>query len=188
MAGLGAEVLRRLGAVVVLLALDQIVLSLRSGAIDASEWVGPWQDMALGLHKAAKYYYYPGFHEPCSAQALVINKKLWDGLGSTERSVIETAAAAENNYSLAESNAKNAAALEMLARDPAIQIRKFDEAILQSLGKVSGEVLVETSRKDDLTRRVYESFLKFRAAAVPWGDISERSYLNARALGFPFGE
>ena len=70
---------------------------------------------------------------------------------------------------------------------PAIKIRKFDDAILQSLGKITGEVLAETSRKDDLTRRVYDSFMKFRAATVRWGDISERAYLNARALKFPFG-
>ena len=143
--------------------------------------------MALGLHKAATYYYYPGFHEPGSAQSLVVNKKLWDSLGPTDRSVIETAAAAENNLSLAEFTANNAAALEVLANDPAIQIRKFDDAILQSLGKLSGEVLADTSRKDELTRRVYDSFMKFRTAAVRWSEISDRSYLNARALKFQFG-
>jgi TRAP-type mannitol/chloroaromatic compound transport system substrate-binding protein len=187
MPGLGGEVLRRLGAVVVNLPGGEIIPALRSGAIDASEFVGPWIDMALGLHEAANYYYYPGFHEPGSAQSLVVNKKLWDSLDRTERSVIETAAGAENNLSLAEFNANNAAALELLANDPKIQIRKFDDAILQSLGKLSGEVVAETSRKDDLTRRVYNSFMKFRTAAVRWGDISERSFLNARALPFPFG-
>ena len=184
----GGEVLRRLGAVVVNLPGGEIVPALRSGAIDASEFIGPWNDMALGLHKAAKYYYYPGFHEPGSALSLAINKKLWDGLGSTERSAIETAAAAENAHSLAEFNANNAAALELLVNDPAIQIRKFDDSILQALGKLSGEVLAETSRKDELTRRVYDSYMKFRSAAVRWSEISERSYLNARALKFPFGE
>ena len=64
MPGLGAEVLRRLGAIVVTLPGGEIVPALKSGAIDASEWVGPWLDMAIGLHKAAGYYYYPGFHEP----------------------------------------------------------------------------------------------------------------------------
>ena len=66
MAGLGAEVLRRLGAIVVTLPGGEIMPALKSGAIDASEWIGPWLDMALGLHKAAGYYYYPGFHEPGS--------------------------------------------------------------------------------------------------------------------------
>lgn len=187
MPGLGGEVLRRLGAVVVNLPGGEIIPSLRSGAIDASEFVGPWNDMALGLHKAAKYYYYPGFHEPGAALSLAVNKRLWDSLGTAERTLIETAAVAENNRSLAEFTANNAIALQQLINDPAIELRKLDDAILQMLGRVSGEVLAETSRKDGLTRRVYDSFIKFRTATIRWGDISERSYLNARALPFPFG-
>jgi TRAP-type mannitol/chloroaromatic compound transport system substrate-binding protein len=187
MPGLGGEVLRRLGAVVVNLPAGEIIPSLRSGAIDASEFVGPWNDMALGLHTAAKYYYYPGFHEPGAALSLAVNKRLWDSFSTTERAVIETAAAAENDRSLAEFVANNAIALQQLVNNPAIEIRKVDDASLQALGKISGEVLAEASRKDDLTRRVYESFIKFRTATIRWGDISERAFLNARALPFPFG-
>lgn len=187
MPGPGGEVLQRLGAVVVTLPAGEIIPSLQSGAIDASEFVGPWLDMALGLHKAAKYYYYPGFHEPGAAISLAVSKKLWDSLGSTERSIIESAAAAENDRSLAEFNANNASSLATLVQDPAIQIRKVDDGILQTLGKLSGEVLADMSRKDDLARRVHESFLKFRTSVVGWGEISERAFLNARALKFPYG-
>jgi TRAP-type mannitol/chloroaromatic compound transport system substrate-binding protein len=187
MPGIGGDVLRRLGAVVVNVPPGEIIASLKSGAIDASEFAGPWVDMAVGLHKAAKYYYYPGFHEPGAVMSLVVNKKLWDGFGSAERGIIETAAAAQNAYSYAEFTANDAIALQQLAADPAIQIRKLDDSILQALGKLSGEVLAETGRKDDLTRRVYESFINFRTAAVRWGDISERAFLNARALPYPFG-
>jgi TRAP-type mannitol/chloroaromatic compound transport system substrate-binding protein len=187
MPGIGGEVLRRLGAVVVNVPAGEIIRSLQSGAIDASEFAGPWVDTALGLHKAAKYYYYPGFHEPGAALSLAVNKKLWDSLGGAERSIIETAAAAENANSYAEFTANDAIALQQLANNPEIQIRKLDDSILQNLGKVSGEVLAETATKDDLTRRVYESFLKFRTSAVRWGDISERAFLNARALPYPFG-
>jgi TRAP-type mannitol/chloroaromatic compound transport system substrate-binding protein len=78
--------------------------------------------------------------------------------------------------------------MEILAKDfPEVKVRKFDDSILQALGKVSGEVLAETARKDELTRRIYESWIKFRIAAVRWADISERSFLNARALKYPFG-
>src|SRR5262247_820581 len=143
MPGVGGEVLRRLGAVVVNLPGGEIIPSLRSGAIDASEFAGPWVDMALGLHKAAKYYYYPGFHEPGAAVSLAVNKKLWDSLGRTERGIIESAAAAENDRSLAEFNANNASSLATLVQDPAIQIRKVDDGILQTLGKLSGEVLTD---------------------------------------------
>ena len=188
MPGLGGEVLRRLGAAVVSLPGGEIIAALRSGAIDASEWVGPWDDMALGLHKAAPYYYYPGFHEPGTALSLVVNKKLWDSLGSTERGFIQTAAVAENSHMLAEYNANNAAAVGMLADDPTIKIRKFDDAIVQSLNKITGEVLADTSHIDETTRRVHDSFMKFRTAAVRWADISERAYLNARALPVPTGQ
>ena len=187
MPGIGGEVLRRLGAVVVTLPAGEIIPSLRSGAIDASEFAGPWVDTALGLHKAAKYYYYPGFHEPGAALSLSVNKKLWDSLGATDRSIIETAAAAENARSYAEFTANDAIALQQLANDPAVQIRKLDDSVLQALGKLSGEVLFDTSRKDDLSRRTYDSYMKFRTATVRWGDISERAFLNARALPFPYG-
>ena len=188
MPGPGGEVLQRLDAAVINLPAGEIIPALRSGAIDASEFAGPWIDMALGLHKAAPYYYYPGFHEPGAALSLAFNKKVWDSLDASQRLVIETATAAENEYSLAEVVTNNAAAMEILAKDyPEIKIRKLDDSILQALGKVSGEVLAENSRKDDLTRRIYESWMKFRAAAVRWADISERSFLNARALKYPFG-
>jgi TRAP-type mannitol/chloroaromatic compound transport system substrate-binding protein len=187
MPGPGGEVLRRLGADVINLPAGDIIPALRSGAIDASEFAGPWIDMALGLHKAATYYYHPGFHEPGAALSLGLNKKIWDELGETERKIIETAATAENDYSLAEVVSNNAIALGVLLKDTTIQLRKLDDAILQEIGKISGEVLAETASNDDLTRRIYESFMKFRSAAITWADVSERSFLNARALKFPFG-
>jgi TRAP-type mannitol/chloroaromatic compound transport system substrate-binding protein len=185
MPGPGGEVLRRMGAVVVNLPAGEIIPALRSGAIDASEFAGPWIDMALGLHKAARYYYYPGFHEPGAALSLSINKKLWDGLGSAERAVIEAATGAENDYSLSEVVFNNAVSMETLAKDPAIELMKLDDTILQALGKSSGEVLAEMQR-DDITKRIYQSWMKFRASVLRWSDISERSFMNARALKYPF--
>ena len=188
MPGLGAEVLRRLGATVVNLPGGEIVGALRSGAIEASEWVGPWNDMFLGLQKAAKFYYYPGFHEPGTASALGINKKLWDGLSADDRNAITAAADAEYTRSLAEYNANNAKSLEELSQDSSIQIRKFDDSLLEALGKTSGEVLADVARKDALTGRVYDSYIAFWRRANRWADLAERGYLNARGLKFPYGE
>ena len=188
MPGLGGEVLRRLGAVVVNLPGGEITAALKSGAIDASEWVGPWNDMVLGLHKVSKFYYYPGFHEPGTALATGINKKLWDGLSADDRNAISTLANAEYTLSLAEFNANNAKSLEQLREDKAIEIRKFDDSLLEALGKTSGEVVAETGRKDPLTRRIYESYIGFWKRANQWADLSERGYLNARALKFPYGD
>lgn len=93
----------------------EIITALKSGAIDASEWVGPWLDVAAGLAKVADYYYYPGFHEPGTSATLGINLKLWDGLSASERALIETAAAAEFTLSLAQFNVENVRALKLLA-------------------------------------------------------------------------
>src|SRR6516165_2541722 len=185
MPGLGGEVLRRLGAVVVNLPGGEITAALKSGAIDASEWVGPWNDMVLGLHKVSKYYYYPGFHEPGTVLATGISKKLWDGLSAEDRNAISMVAIAEYTLSLAEFNANNSKSLEQLSQDKSIEIRKFDDSLLQALGKASGEVLADAARKDALTRRTYASYVAFWNRATPWADLAERGYLNARSLKFP---
>jgi TRAP-type mannitol/chloroaromatic compound transport system substrate-binding protein len=187
MPGLGGEVLRRLGAVVVNLPGGEIVRALQSGAIDASEWVGPWNDLELGLHNATKYYYYPGFHEPGTALSLGVNKKFWESLSAEERQIIETAAAAENSFSISDFNARNTSALETLIEQHGVHVQKFDDTILQTLGNMSGEVLAEIRQHDPLTQRVYDSFMNFRRSAVRWGELSERGYLNARSLKFQYG-
>jgi TRAP-type mannitol/chloroaromatic compound transport system substrate-binding protein len=187
MPGLGGEVLRRLGATVVTLGGGEIVPALRSGAIDASEWVGPWNDMQLGLHKVSKFYYYPGFHEPGSGLSLGINKTLWDSLTAEDRNAITTVVNAEYTYSLAEFNTNNAKSLQELSQDKNIEIRKFDDSLLQALGKASGEVMAEVGTKDPLTRRIYQSYIEFRSRCTPWSDVAERAFLNARSLPFPYG-
>ncbi len=188
MPGLGGEVLRRLGATVVNLPGGEIVPALRSGAIDASEWVGPWNDMYLGLHKASKFYYYPGFHEPGTVLSTAINKARWDSLTAEERGLITTVANAEYTYSLAEFNANNAKSLQELRQDKNIEIRKFDDSILKALGEHSGEVMAEVGAKDPLTRRTYQSYMEFRNRYTPWSDMAERAYLNARSLPFSYGD
>ncbi|HWX32165.1 MAG TPA: TRAP transporter substrate-binding protein [Steroidobacteraceae bacterium] len=187
MPGLGGEVLRRLGAVVVTSGAEEIVPALRSGAIDASEWVGPWNDMHLGLNKVSKFYYYPGFHEPGTGFATGINKARWDSLTTEDRNIISTVVNGEYTYSLAEFNTNNAKSLQKLSQDKNIEIRKFDDSLLQALGKASGEVMAEVGNKDPLTRRVYQSYIEFRVRCTPWSDIAERAYLNARSLPFPYG-
>ena len=182
MPGLGGEVLRRLGAVVVGLPGGEINPALRSGAIDASEWVGPWNDMVLGLHKVSKYYYYPGFHEPGTVLSTGINKRLWDSFSAEDRGLIAMVAAAEYTTSLAEFNANNAKSLQQLREDKSIEIRKFDDELLRALGKASQEVLAETGQRDPMTRRIYDSFIAFRDLSTRWAELAERGFLNARHL------
>ena len=179
---LGAEVLRRMGATVVTTPPSDIVNALKSGAIDASEWIGPWMDIALGLDKAADYYYYPGFHEPGTNFTLGINKTLWDGLSASERALIEAAAAGEVTRSLAEFNAENVKSLKLLRADPRIKMRRFSDELIKTFGKLSKEVLADTAAKDSLTRKVYDSYMGFLAGVMDWGELSETGYRDTRRL------
>jgi TRAP-type mannitol/chloroaromatic compound transport system substrate-binding protein len=182
MAGPGAEVLRRLGATVVTLPASEIMLALKSGALDACEWIGPWLDMAMGLHEAASFYYYPGFHEPGTAQAVGINKAVWESFDASERQVIEAVAASVYASSLAEFNANNALSLRKLRDEGTVRIRRFDDALLKSFLAVSKEVVAEIGSGDELSRKIYASYEQFRASIMDWNDIAERGYLNSRRL------
>ena len=182
MPGLGAEVLRRMGATVVTTPAGEIITALKSGAIDASEWVGPWTDIALGLDKAADYYYYPGFHEPGTSATLGINKKLWEGFSASDRSLIEAAAQAEFTRSLAQFNAENVKALRLLRADPRIKLLRFNDTLIREFGRLSKEVLADIAAKDALTRKVYDSYTAFLAGIMDWGELSETGYRNTRQL------
>jgi TRAP-type mannitol/chloroaromatic compound transport system substrate-binding protein len=182
MPGLGGEVLRRLGATVVNLPGGEIVQALKSGAIDASEWVGPWMDMDLGLHKAANYYYYPGFHEPGTGLTVGINKRLWDSLAVSDRRLIDDAAAAEYARGVAEFSAKNALWLRKLRDESAVKIVKFDDAILKAFLATSKDVVAHAGLGDHLSSKIYASYQHFQELIMDWSDIAERAYLNSRGL------
>jgi TRAP-type mannitol/chloroaromatic compound transport system substrate-binding protein len=181
MAGPGAEVLRRLGAVVVTLPGGEIMPALRSGAIDASEWIGPWLDMALGLHKAAGYYYYPGFHEPGLGVAIGFNKSVWESLDADDRRVIEAVAACEYARSLAEFNANNALSLRKLRDEGTVKIQKFDDSLLKAFLGIGKDVVAELGG-DELSKKIYASYQQFRSSIMDWNDIAERAFMNSRGL------
>jgi TRAP-type mannitol/chloroaromatic compound transport system substrate-binding protein len=182
MPGLGGEVLRRLGAIVVTLPGGEIAPSLKSGAIDAGEWNGPWLDMVLGLHKAVGYYYYPGFHEPGTGLVLGINRRVWESFDEGDQRLIEAAAAGEYARSLAEFNANNALWLRRLRAEGAVTILEFDSSLLRAFFNISQEVVAEAGAGDELSRKIYESYQQFRASIMDWSDVAERAFLNSRRL------
>ena len=182
MPGLGAEILRRLGAVVVNLPGGEIAPSLKSGAIDASEWIGPWLDMAIGLHKAASFYYYPGFHEPGTAQTLGINRRVWESFDAGDRRLIEAVAAGEYAHSLAEFNANNARWLRKLREEGSVKISKFNDSMLNAFREISKDVVAKAGSGDELSKKIYASYQEFRASIMDWSDIADRAYLNSRSL------
>jgi TRAP-type mannitol/chloroaromatic compound transport system substrate-binding protein len=178
--GLGGEALRRAGGTPVSLPGGEIFTSLKTGAIDATEWVGPYNDLAFGLYKAAKYYYYPGWHEPGTTLEAMINQKAYDALPKDLQSIVTHACQVVNQDMLAEYTARNNVALDTLVNKHRVDLRKLPDEVLVKLKTLSEDVVAEVAGQDKLTQKVYDSFKKFSGQVKGWTDVSERAYLNVR--------
>lgn len=184
MPGLGGEVLRRLDATVKSLPGGEIFQALKTGAIDATEWVGPYNDLAFGLHQAAKYYYWPGWHEPGTALEGMVNIKALAGLPADLQAIVTHACQAANEDMLNEFTARNNGALQTLVDKHGVQLRRFSDELLGKVGKVAADVVAEIAGKDPFSAKVYASFGAFRKQSVSYTRISEEAYTQARALTF----
>jgi len=178
--GLGGEVLERAGGTIVNLPAGEIFTSLQSGAIDATEWVGPYNDLSLGLYKAAKYYYYPGWHEPGTTLEALVNRDAYDALPEDLQHIVVNACYVVNGDMLAEYTARNNAALKTLVDEHHVDVRRLPDAVLSRLQELSDEVVAGIAGEDPLSGKVYASFSRFREQVIAWSDISERAYLNVR--------
>ena len=176
--GLGGEVLARAGGTPFTLAGAEIFTSLQTGVIDATEWVGPYNDRAFGLHKAAKYYYYPGWHEPGPSLECIINKDAYNSLSDQHKSIIDIACKAANVDMISDYMAKNYQALEFFKKEK-VQIKQFPAEVLSKLNKISDEILLELSQKNNLSKKVYDSYVNFLSRVRPWTLISEDGYLSS---------
>ena len=177
---LGGEVSARAGGTPVTMPGSEIFTSLQSGAIDATEWIGPYNDLAFGLYKAAKYYYYPGWHEPGSTLEMIINRRAFESLPEDLREIVMTCAGAINDRMLAEFTARNAEALQTLVKDHGVQLRPFPDDVLRELRRLSEQVLEESAARDPMFRRTLDSLQAFRQRMTPYIDIAERAFLNSR--------
>ena len=184
--GLGGEVVKAAGGNVVNLPGGEIPPALQSGALDATEWVGPYNDLAFGLYKSAKYYYFPGWHEPATVLDNFVNMNAWEKLPGDLKSVVETANAAVNQIVLSEFTARNNAALQTLVGKHKVNLQKFPDNVLNGLGKLAGQVMNEIASKDALSREVMDDYLKFRREALAWSSRAEGTYLPARLLPFKY--
>jgi TRAP-type mannitol/chloroaromatic compound transport system substrate-binding protein len=178
--GLGGEVLKRAGGTPVTLPGGELFTSLQTGAIDATEWVGPYNDLAFGLYKAAKYYYYPGWHEPGSMMELMVNKPAFESLPKDLQAIVTTAAKAINIDMLAEYTARNNAALTELVDKHGVDVRELPADVLDKLRILSEEVVAEAANADPASKKVYDSYIKYRDSVVKYHSISEQSFINAR--------
>ena len=180
--GLSGDVIKALGGTSVTLAGSEILPALQAGTVDATEWVGPWNDLAFGFYKVVKFYHYPGFHEPGSLLGLGISRQLWDGLSEGDKAIFEACALAENNWDLAEFNANNTQALDTLTTKHGVELVEFSDDIFKGMGEAAKDVLASAGASDPMTKKIYESFLDFRKKAVSWSKLSDQSYMNKRAL------
>jgi TRAP-type mannitol/chloroaromatic compound transport system substrate-binding protein len=180
--GLGGEVLARAGGTPVTLAGGEIFTALETGAIDATEWVGPYNDLAFGLFKAAKYYYYPGWHEPGSTLEAIFNRQAFDGLPADLQAILLTCCRAVNEQMLAEFTARNAEALQTLVNDHGVELRRFPDEVLRRLRELSQQVIEEDAGRDPLYARVYQSVKSYQARSSAYLKVAEEAFLEARSL------
>ena len=177
-AGLGNKVVTKAGGTAVLIPASGIFAAFERGVIDAAEWVGPHDDMELGLHNSARYYYYPGWHEPGTVSEFTFNKKAYEALPVDLRQILDHAVEAEQTYFIGDYHAKNATALARLKTEfkGKVEILQLPTAALRELKKLSSEVIREQSEKSPQARKVNASFAKFQALVGPWDHVAEGAY------------
>jgi TRAP-type mannitol/chloroaromatic compound transport system substrate-binding protein len=174
--GLGGDVMAKVGASPVSLPGTQIYENLVSGAIDATEWVGPWNDFFLKFYEAAKYYYYPGMHEPGGFISFGMNKSWWEALSKSEQLMIEAACVQESELQMSETNANNATYLKRLINEHGVQLREFSDEIYDSFGAAAKAVSEEARAHSDLANRIFESFDAARSNVGGWLKLADVGY------------
>ena len=178
MPGLGGRVLERLGGTPVLLPGGEIYTGLERGILDATEWVGPYHDYVMGFHEIAKYYYYPGWHEPGTSFEFFVNLEKYDELPADLQQIFAVATHFVNMYTLSAFEAKNAEYLEKLRAVPTLQILPFPTELVDAARRASAEVMREYADSDNVTRTVYASIQQFQRRAAPWNRITEQWYYD----------
>lgn len=173
MPGLGGKVISKVGSSAILVAGAEIYTSLERGVIDAAEWIGPYHDYKLGLHKVAKYYYYPGWHEPGSTLELMVNKKAFNSLPADLQEIVRTATFRANLWMLSEFEAQNNLYLQKLLTEEKVQIRQYPDEVMKALKKYSQEVIEELVEADATSRKVYDSIKSFKKNIIDWNRVSE---------------
>ena len=183
-AGLGGAVMRKLGVQVVLTPPGEIFPAMQSGVVDAAEWVGPWNDLAFGLHKVAKNYYAPSFHEGSASLECMVNKEKFEALPEDLQKIVQYAAAASADESLADFTYHNAKFLGVLTKEHGVTLRTWPDDVVVALGKAAQEVMKELAATDDMTAKVSESYMAYLAEAREWSKWSDQRFLTMREIAW----
>lgn len=178
--GMGGDVLSRAGGTPQALPGAELFTALQTGTIDATEWVGPYNDLAFGLYQAAQFYYYPGWHEPTACIEAIINQAAYDALPGDLQEIVNMAAMAANQQMSSEFTANNQRALDTLLNQHKVQLRKFPADVLLEFKHYSKDVLLELSQHSELSEKIYYSYTNFAEQTKKWLAVSEMAYLKAR--------
>lgn len=180
--GLGGEVMRRLGATVVPLKPDKFVSGMKDGTVNAVEWIGPANDLAIGLNRTAQFYYMPGFHEIGPALELTVNRAAYEALTDDLKAIIRTAAMASAAETLADFTYSNIRAMQTLI-DQGIEIRSFPVAVIKAAAREAEALLKEVSSASPMAGEVYDAFIDYRDKAAAYCRNGELAALKIRELG-----
>jgi TRAP-type mannitol/chloroaromatic compound transport system substrate-binding protein len=179
--GLGGQVMDKLGVTVQVLPGGEIFQALQTGAIDAAEWVGPYDDEKLGFHQVASYYYYPGWWEPGPTVELQVNLNEWNNLPQEYQEVLKTAAHEANTIMLARYDARNFAALQRLLNDSDIELRPFPDDVMKAAEEASFALMDEFAAGDTDFGSILQEWKTFREGIQAWFSVAETGYLNYAA-------
>ena len=177
---LGGEVFRRAGGVPVTMQVSEVFTALQTGALDATEFVSPYNDLAAGYHTVAEYYYYPGWHEPGTCLEAFINLKYWNLLSNDLKRLVEACCIKSNSLIASEFFARNSFAIKKLKDDYNVDFVKYPDDLLKSLRKKSFEVVSDYARKDEMGKKIFDNIMKFRKLYMFWSEYSEKSFLESR--------
>ncbi len=179
--GLGGKAIARLGANVILLPGVEVFTALERGTIDGTEWIGPFHDKLKGLHQAAKFYYYPGWHEPGTVLEFPVNIKAYEKLPKDYKIALHVASAEANTWTLGRFDSANGAALHELTTKHGVKLRRWSDELLKGFFKASQEVFADLSAKDKMSAKVLADYRKFQKDVDRNAKIGEAAYLAARA-------
>lgn len=174
--GLGGKVLAKAGGTPMLVSGGEIYTNLERGVIDATEWIGPYHDYSMGFHQVAKYYYYPGWHEPGPVLEMIINKSKFRELPEDLQEIVKTACHRLNRWMMAEFDAKNGIYLKKLVQEENVTLKKFPKEVLEGLKVASKEALDELCERDPSSKKVYDAFIDFKENVSSWMDVSEKVF------------
>lgn len=178
--GLAGEVFNAAGGTAVNIPGGELYTALQTGVIDAAEWVGPENDLAFGFQQIAKYYYYPGWHEPGPSMELIINKTAFENLPNDLQAIVTYAARAMSQDMFDSYTAKNSRALKELVEHQGVQVRRLPDAVLKRFYEISQEVYMQQAAKDPQFKKVYDSYSAFMKDSAAYQKISEQTYYDVR--------